>query len=101
MGCILEGKEGVYDSSLPTSANVSRHGSIEGIGVANGCASTRHSDGIFNMDKTCESMKGSIRGDTFESAKTSCSRASDSSGLSDDSSWSNGSGNKPHNSPAR
>ncbi|KAH9733425.1 protein kinase domain-containing protein [Citrus sinensis] len=50
------------------------------------------------MERNCESTKGSVRGDSLESAKTSISRASDSSGLSDDSNWSNitGSANKPH-----
>ncbi|KAF2311041.1 hypothetical protein GH714_019264 [Hevea brasiliensis] len=58
------------------------------------------SDGMLSMERNCESTKGSVslRGDSLESAKTSVSRASDSSGLSDDSNWSNitGSANKPH-----
>ncbi|KAF2315444.1 hypothetical protein GH714_039270 [Hevea brasiliensis] len=106
-----EEKECVWDASLPPSGNVSPHSSIESTGVVtamsivNSCASTCRSDvitsdGILIMERNCESTKGSIsvRGDSLESAKTSVSRASDSSGLSDDSNWSNitGSANKPH-----
>ncbi|KAL0397671.1 UNVERIFIED_CONTAM: Serine/threonine-protein kinase D6PKL2 [Sesamum calycinum] len=56
------------------------------------------SDGMLSVDRNYESAKGSIRGDSLESTKTSLSRASNSSGLSDDSNWSNitGSTNKPH-----
>ncbi|KAJ0112596.1 hypothetical protein Patl1_00105 [Pistacia atlantica] len=71
--------------------------------IVNSCASTYRSDaitsdGMLSMERNCESTKGSVRGDSLESAKTSISRASDSSGLSDDSNWSNitGSANKPH-----
>lgn len=104
-----EEKECVWDASLPPSGNVSPHSSIDSTGVVtamsivNSCASTYRSDavtsdGMLSMERNCESTKGSIRGDSLESAKTSVSRASDSSGLSDDSNWSNitGSANKPH-----
>ncbi|KAL0309099.1 UNVERIFIED_CONTAM: Serine/threonine-protein kinase D6PKL2 [Sesamum radiatum] len=71
--------------------------------IVNSCASTYRSDGIMSdgmlsVDRNYESMKGSIPGDSLESTKTSLSRPSDSSGLSDDSNWSNitGSANKPH-----
>lgn len=102
-------KECIWDASLPPSGNVSPHSSIDSIGVAramsiaNSCASTYRSDGIvsdgmLSVDRNYESMKGSIPGDSLESTKTSLSRASDSSGLSDDSNWSNltGGANKPH-----
>ncbi|KAL5560482.1 hypothetical protein UlMin_036693 [Ulmus minor] len=102
-------KEIVWDASLPPSGNVSPHSSIDSTGVVtamsivNSCASTYRSDaitsdGFLSIDRNCESTKGSVRGDSLESAKTSVSRASDSSGLSDDSNWSNitGSANKPH-----
>ncbi|CAK7347736.1 unnamed protein product [Dovyalis caffra] len=106
-----EEKECVWDASLPPSGNVSPHSSIDSTGVVtamsivNSCASTYRSDaitsdGMLSIDRNCESTKGSVsvRGDSLESAKTSVSRASDSSGLSDDSNWSNitGSANKPH-----
>lgn len=99
-----EEKECVWDASLPPSGNVSPLSSIDSSGVVtamsivNSCASTYRSDGMVSIERNCESTKGSIRGDSLESAKTSISRASDSSGLSDDSSWSNitGSANKPH-----
>ncbi|KAJ0970692.1 hypothetical protein J5N97_018651 [Dioscorea zingiberensis] len=104
-----EEKECVWDASLPPSGNVSPHSSIDSIGVAtamsivNSCTSTYRSDcmtsdGMLSVERNCESTKGSVRGDSLESAKTSMSRASDSSGLSDDSNWSNitGSANKPH-----
>ncbi|XP_057981677.1 serine/threonine-protein kinase D6PK [Malania oleifera] len=102
-------KECVWDASLPPSGNVSPHSSIDSTGVVtamsivNSCTSTYRSDGItsdgmLSMERICDSTKGSVRGDSLESAKTSASRASDSSGLSDDSNWSNitGSANKPH-----
>ncbi|KAA8515848.1 hypothetical protein F0562_019027 [Nyssa sinensis] len=104
-----EEKECVWDASLPPSGNVSPHSSIDSTGVAtamsvvNSCTSTYRSDGLMSdgmlsVDRNYESTKGSVRGDSLESAKTSVSRASDSSGLSDDSNWSNitGSANKPH-----
>ncbi|XWS35602.1 hypothetical protein CRYUN_Cryun20dG0011300 [Craigia yunnanensis] len=102
-------KECVWDASLPPSGNVSPHSSIDSTGVVttmsivNSYASTYRSDavtsdGMLSMERNCESTKGSVRADSLESAKTSVSRASDSSGLSDDSNWSNitGSANKPH-----
>ncbi|KAL3833060.1 hypothetical protein ACJIZ3_007796 [Penstemon smallii] len=102
-------KECIWDASLPPSGNVSPHSSIDSIGVAtamsivNSSASTYRSDGMmsdgmFSVDRNYESIKGSIQGDSLESTKSSLSRASDSSGLSDDSNWSNttGSANKPH-----
>ncbi|CAI9101247.1 OLC1v1038525C1 [Oldenlandia corymbosa var. corymbosa] len=104
-----EEKEIVWDASLPPSGNVSPHSSIDSTGVVtamsigNSCTSTYRSDGIMSdgmlsVDRNYESTKVSTRGDSLESAKTSLSRASDSSGLSDDSNWSNitGSANKPH-----
>ncbi|KAL2319893.1 hypothetical protein Fmac_028862 [Flemingia macrophylla] len=104
-----EEKECVWDASLPPSGNVSPLSSIDSTGVVtamsivNSCASTYRSDamtsdGMLSLDRNCDSTKGSVRGDSLESAKTSASRASDSSGLSDDSNWSNitGSANKPH-----
>lgn len=104
-----EEKECVWDASLPPSGNVSPHSSIDSTGVVtamsivNSCTSTYRSDGIMSdgmlsVDRNYESTKASMRGDSIESAKTSLSRASDSSGLSDDSNWSNitGSANKPH-----
>ncbi|KAK6142962.1 hypothetical protein DH2020_023310 [Rehmannia glutinosa] len=106
-----EEKECIWDASLPPSGNVSPLSSIDSIGlgartmsIVNSCASTYRSDGIMSdgmlsVDRNYESTKGSIRGDfSLESTKTSLSRASDSSGISDDSNWSNltGSANKPH-----
>ncbi|CAK9133582.1 unnamed protein product [Ilex paraguariensis] len=105
-----EEKECIWDASLPPSGNVSPHSSIDSTGVvtamsiANSCTTSTcrsdgvMSDGMLSMDRNYESTKGSRRGDSVESAKTSISRLSDSSGLSDDSNWSNltGSANKPH-----
>ncbi|WOL05615.1 serine/threonine-protein kinase D6PK [Canna indica] len=104
-----EEKECVWDASLPPSGNVSPHSSIDSYGVVtamsivNSCTSTYRSegitsDGMLSLDRTCESAKGSLIGDSLESANTSISRDSDGSGLSDDSSWSNitGSASKPH-----
>ncbi|GFQ06539.1 serine/threonine-protein kinase d6pk [Phtheirospermum japonicum] len=97
-----EEKECVWDSSLPPSPL----SSIDSIGVArtmsivNSVASTYRSDGMMSDDiKNYETTKtGFFPGDSLESTKTSLSRASGSSGLSDDSNWSNvtGSANKPH-----
>ncbi|KAK9065348.1 hypothetical protein SSX86_016731 [Deinandra increscens subsp. villosa] len=99
-------KECVWDTSLPPSGNVSPHSSIDStskitaMSVGNSCCTSNGvtSDGMLSIDSFCESTKGSVRGDSLESGKTSISRASDSSGLSDDSNWSNftGSVNKPH-----
>ncbi|QCE12516.1 protein-serine/threonine kinase [Vigna unguiculata] len=104
-----EEKECVWDASLPPSGNVSPLSSVDSasvvrtMSIVNSCASTYRSDavtsdGMLSLDRNCDSTKGSVRGDSLESAKTSASRASDSSGLSDDSNWSNitGSANKPH-----
>ncbi|KAJ8512196.1 hypothetical protein OPV22_002630 [Ensete ventricosum] len=102
-----EEKECVWDASLPPSGNVSPHSSIDSTGVVtamsivNSCTSTYRSEGVTSdgtMGGAWGSAKGSMILDSLESAKTSNSRASDSSGLSDDSSWSNlsGSANKPH-----
>ncbi|XP_061375864.1 serine/threonine-protein kinase D6PKL1 [Gastrolobium bilobum] len=104
-----EEKECVWDASFPPSGNVSPHSSIDSIGVVramsivSSVASTYRSDaitsdGMLSLDWNCDSTKGSVRGDSLESAKTSASRVSGSSGLSDDSNWSNitGSANKPH-----
>ncbi|CAI9765147.1 unnamed protein product [Fraxinus pennsylvanica] len=105
-----EEKECIWDASLPPSGNVSPHSSIDSAGVVtamsivNSYTSTYRSDGIMSddgmlcVDRNYASTKGSFRGDSLESTKTSISRASYSSGLSNDSNWSNitGSGNKPH-----
>ncbi|KAK1274221.1 Protein kinase G11A [Acorus gramineus] len=104
-------EECVWDASLPPSGNVSPLSSIDSAGVAttmsmvnSSCCTSMYrsdgiaSDGMLSIERNCESAKGSVRGDSLESTKTSMSRASDSSGLSDESSWSNvtGSANKPH-----
>ncbi|XP_058212562.1 serine/threonine-protein kinase D6PKL2-like [Rhododendron vialii] len=105
---VSEEKECVWDASLPPSGNVSPQSSIASSGVAtamsivNSCSTYGSdwvmSDGMLSVDRNCGSTKGSAQGDSLESSKTSISRASDSSGLSDDSNWSNltGSANKPH-----
>ncbi|KAK4741696.1 hypothetical protein SAY87_025284 [Trapa incisa] len=98
-----EEKECVWDPSLPPSGNVSPLSSIgstsvvTAMSIVHSCASTCRSDaitsdGMFSVDRSY------AQGDSLESAKTSMSRATDSSGLSDDSNWSNttGSANKPH-----
>ncbi|XP_031112976.1 serine/threonine-protein kinase D6PK-like [Ipomoea triloba] len=104
-----EERECIWDASLPPSGNVSPLSSIDSVGVArtmsivNSCTSTYRSDGMLSdgmlsIDRHFESTKASMQGDSLESAKTSLSRASNSSGLSDDSNWSNitGTANKPH-----
>ncbi|KAF0933790.1 hypothetical protein E2562_019250 [Oryza meyeriana var. granulata] len=104
-----EEKDCVWDASFPPSGNVSPHSSSDSTGVVaatsirgsstSTCRSgVLTSESILTVEKTCESTKGSIRGNSMESTKTSMSRASDSSGASDDSNWSNitGSANKPH-----
>ncbi|XP_006647622.2 serine/threonine-protein kinase D6PK [Oryza brachyantha] len=104
-----EEKDFVWDASFPPSGNVSPHSSSDSTGVV-AATSIRESststcrsgvltsESILNVEKTSESTKGSARGNSMESTKTSMSRASDSSGVSDDSNWSNitGSANKPH-----
>ncbi|CAL5340343.1 hypothetical protein CsSME_00024331 [Camellia sinensis var. sinensis] len=100
-----EEKECVWDASLPPSpySSIDSTGVVTAMSIVNSCTSTYRSDGVMSdgmlsVDRNCESTKGSFRGDSLESAKTSLSRVSDSSGLSDDSNWSNltGSANKPH-----
>ncbi|KAK4752323.1 hypothetical protein SAY87_021121 [Trapa incisa] len=104
-----EEKECVWDPFLPPSGNMSPHSSIGSTGIftamniVHSCASTYMSDPItsdtmLNVDRNQENTKGSVPGESVESIKTSMSRASNSSGLSDDSIWSDmaGSANKPH-----
>jgi hypothetical protein len=104
-----EEKDCVWDASLPPSGNASPHSSIDSMGVAtamsivSGCSNTYKTEAmpsrtVLAAERNSGSVKGSIRGDSLESAKTSMSRASDSSGVSDDSSWSHitGSTSKPH-----
>ncbi|XP_058221716.1 serine/threonine-protein kinase D6PK [Rhododendron vialii] len=100
-----EEKECIWDASLPPSplSSMDSTGVVAAMSIVNSYTSTYRSDGVMSdgmlsLDKNFESMKGSVRGSSLESAKTSISRASDSSGLSDDSNWSNltGSANKPH-----
>ncbi|XP_047066516.1 serine/threonine-protein kinase D6PK-like [Lolium rigidum] len=104
-----EEKDCVWDASLPPSGNASPHSSIDSMGVvtamsiASGCSNTYKTEAmpsrtVLAVERNSGSVKGSIRGDSLESAKTSMSRASDSSGVSDDSSWSHitGSTSKPH-----
>ncbi|KAG2380830.1 Serine/threonine-protein kinase [Vigna angularis] len=110
----VEEKECVWDASLPPSGNVSPLSSIDSTGIVtamsivNSCASTYWSDAMtsdamtsddmLGLDRNCDSTKGSVRGDSLESAKTSASWASHNSGLSENSNWSNinGRANKPH-----
>ncbi|KAE9459966.1 hypothetical protein C3L33_08119, partial [Rhododendron williamsianum] len=100
-----EEKDCIWDASLPPSplSSMDSAGVVAAMSIVNSYTSTYRSDGVMSdgmlsLDKNFESMKGSVRGSSLESAKTSISRASDSSGLSDDSNWSNltGSANKPH-----
>lgn len=105
----FEEKECVWDASLPPSGNVSPLSSIgstsivTAMSIVNSCTGTYRSDtlmsdGMLSVDRIYEGTKGGFRGDSLESGKTSMSRASDSSGLSDESNWSNftGSASKPH-----
>ena len=99
----------MWDASLPPSGNVSPLNSVDSVGVST-AVSTVHSclcayrsdgvisDGMLSVEKNCESAKESAIGDSLGSTKTSISRASDSSSLSDDSTWSSvtGSASKPH-----
>lgn len=104
-----EEKDCVWDASLPPSGNVSPLSSIDStsivtaMSIVNSCTGTYRSDtvmtdGMLSVDRIYEGTKGGVRGDSLESGKTSMSRASDSSGLSDESNWSNftGSASKPH-----
>ncbi|GJR81392.1 serine/threonine-protein kinase D6PK-like protein [Tanacetum coccineum] len=85
-------KECIWDASLPPSGNVSPLSSIN-MSVGNSCCTSVYrsdgitSDGMLSVDRCYESTKGSIRGDSLESGKTSISRASDSSGLRNDPRW--------------
>ncbi|KAK9757761.1 hypothetical protein RND81_01G184400 [Saponaria officinalis] len=99
-------KECVWDTSLPPSplSSIDSTGVARSMSIANSCASTYRSDGVtsdgmLSIERDFEYTKCNLRGrDPFESGKTSMSRASNSSDLSDDSNWSNltGSGSKPH-----
>ncbi|KAJ0603284.1 putative protein kinase AGC-RSK-2 family [Helianthus annuus] len=95
-------KECVWDASLPPSGNVSPHSSIDSTGVvtsmSTGTSTYRMSDGTLSVDRSYGITKIPLRGESLESGKTSISRASDSSGLSDESNWSSFTGgtNKPH-----
>ncbi|KAL9228824.1 hypothetical protein vseg_004362 [Gypsophila vaccaria] len=99
-------KECVWDTSLPPSpfSSIDSTGVVRSMSIANSYASTYRSDGVtsdgmLSIERDFEYTKYNFRGrDLFESAKTSMSRASNSSDLSDDSNWSNltGNGNKPH-----
>ncbi|KAL8210314.1 hypothetical protein R6Q57_007046 [Mikania cordata] len=99
-------KECVWDVSLPPSGNVSPHSSIDSTSVVTsmstgtGPSMYRTSDGMLSVERSFGITKIPFRGESLESGKTSISRASDSSGLSDDSNWSNFTGgtNKPHKS---
>ncbi|KAK1418795.1 hypothetical protein QVD17_27942 [Tagetes erecta] len=97
-------KECVWDVSLPPSGNVSPHSSIGSTGVvtsmSTGTSTYRTSDGMLSVERSFGMTKLPLRGESLESGKTSISRASDSSGLSDDSNWSSFTGgtNKPHKS---
>ncbi|CAI9261745.1 unnamed protein product [Lactuca saligna] len=97
---ISDEKECVWDASLPPSGNVSPHSSIDSTGVVTSMSTStyRMSDGMLSIERNFGNTKTTLRGECLESGKTSISRASDSSGLSDDSNWSNftGSTNKPH-----
>ncbi|KAL9234350.1 hypothetical protein vseg_009230 [Gypsophila vaccaria] len=98
-------KECVWDASLPPSplSSIGSTSVVRSMSIANSSTNTYRSDGVLSdgmlsIDKNFEYTKKFVRGDTLESTKTSLSRASDSSGLSDDSNWSNmtGSASKPH-----
>ncbi|ONK59099.1 uncharacterized protein A4U43_C08F2960 [Asparagus officinalis] len=96
-------KECVWDASLPPSGNVSPLTSIDSasvdaaVSIVHKCLASYKSNGFIG-EKNCESAKESAVGDSLGSTKTSISRASDSSSLSDDSTWSSVTGgvNKPH-----
>ncbi|KAG2326139.1 hypothetical protein Bca52824_008867 [Brassica carinata] len=98
-------KECVWD----TSTNVSPHNSsVESMNFAramsmanstSAAATQQRNDVVLSMDKSYSDNRSfNMVFDSFEMAKTSVSRASDSSCLSEESSWSNftGSLNKPH-----
>ncbi|KAM0008315.1 putative protein kinase AGC-RSK-2 family [Helianthus debilis subsp. tardiflorus] len=100
-----DAKECVWDVSLPPSGNVSPHSSIGSTGfftsMSTGTSTYRMSDGTLSVDRVdrnCGVTKLPLRGESLESGKTSISRVSDSSGVSDESNWSSFTGgtNKPH-----
>ncbi|KQK00583.1 serine/threonine-protein kinase D6PKL1 [Brachypodium distachyon] len=105
----LEEKDCVSGASLPPSGTTSSHSSSESTGIVaatsirNSCTSTSGSglitsEPMVTVERTQDSTKVSLRGNSMESVKISISRASDSSGVSDDSNWSNitGAASKPH-----
>ncbi|KAK9002387.1 hypothetical protein V6N11_025070 [Hibiscus sabdariffa] len=87
---------GTYlDVSLSPSGDVIPHSSIDSIGVVtarsivNRCNSTYMSgdvisDDMFSMDKSCNSIKESVRADSTENAKIDASQVSDNRGLNND-----------------
>ncbi|KAJ0673045.1 putative protein kinase AGC-RSK-2 family [Helianthus annuus] len=90
-----DAKECVWDVSLPPSGNVSPHSSIGSTGfftsMSTGTSTYRMSDGTLSVDRVdrnCGVTKLPLRGESLESGKTSISRVSDSSGVSDESNWS-------------
>ncbi|KAL9230733.1 hypothetical protein vseg_006047 [Gypsophila vaccaria] len=99
-------KECVWDTSLPPSpfSSIDSTDVVRSMSIANSYDSTYRSDGVtsdgmLSSERDFDYTKYKFRGrNLFESAKTSMSRASNSSDLSDDSNWSNltGNGNKPH-----
>uniref|UniRef100_A0A0D6R6A3 non-specific serine/threonine protein kinase n=1 Tax=Araucaria cunninghamii TaxID=56994 RepID=A0A0D6R6A3_ARACU len=103
-------EEGTWDASMPTSSSLSPHNSIDSAGVMTTSGSVKNStsaklsDGTSSVansvPKTSESAKVSEKGELIESAKSSVCRASNSSGVSDESTCSSlsSSANKPHKS---
>ncbi|XP_020147212.1 serine/threonine-protein kinase D6PK [Aegilops tauschii subsp. strangulata] len=101
-------KDRVCGASLPPGGNGSPHSGSDSAGVLaatsirHSCTSTSRTGSIASEPvvtagrRTQDSAKGSFRGSSTESMKTSASQASDSS---DDSRWSNnvtGAASKPH-----
>ncbi|VAI59095.1 unnamed protein product [Triticum turgidum subsp. durum] len=100
-------KDRVWGASLPPSGNGSPHsgsdsaGAVAATGIRNSLTSTSRSGSIASepvvtAGRTQDSAKGSFRGSSMESIKTSASQASDGS---DDSGCSNnitGAASKPH-----
>eukprot|EP00252_Welwitschia_mirabilis_P004332 TRINITY_DN14654_c0_g1_i1.p1 TRINITY_DN14654_c0_g1~~TRINITY_DN14654_c0_g1_i1.p1 ORF type:complete len:916 (-),score=231.70 TRINITY_DN14654_c0_g1_i1:108-2855(-) len=106
---ISEKKESHWDSSLPSSNAPSPFSGIDNSSIATDVSSLKNStsaninvtfagDDKSTATNNSESGKASEKGDTVESCRSSLSRASDSSGVSDDSTWSNVTSgiNKPH-----
>ncbi|KAJ0258571.1 Protein kinase domain-containing protein [Hirschfeldia incana] len=96
-------KECVWDASPHKSSvestNFARAMSMANSTSANSTNQQQRNDVVFSMDKSYSDNRSfNMVFDSFEMAKTSLSRASDSSCLSEESSWSNftGSLNKPH-----